>query len=407
MMTSSTTTVCMFTNLYPPAVSGSAIHTYQLSQELAKRGCKVIVITAHLDDTSPKYEESNNVHVYRILAFKLPKMKLTFNFPWITYTFTPGNLLRIKKIIRENDPDVFHLHNHMFDIAFAAMVMRKLTHKPVVLTLHTNMIHSNKVFNFVLKLIDRLLLKHTVVNKADAVISPDSNTMSYLQKTFNISDSFLIPYGINVPVQPAEHEVGNLRRKYGLSGKKVIVSIGHVHEIRNRKDIIEALPHILKSYADTVLLIIGAVNTQTPHKIAQDLGIRHAIIFTGSVPHEEIPGYLALADIETHWLNQEVPEKTSLGIASLEAMGQGKVVIAAVNTDTYGKDILKPGVNFVLVEPDNPLKLAQTIIQLFEDDVTSKNIQQNAARTIRQHLDWDIICEKTLGVYQQVIKHIH
>ncbi|MDQ3817297.1 MAG: glycosyltransferase [Acidobacteriota bacterium] len=116
-----------------------------------------------------------------------------------------------------------------------------------------------------------------------------------------------------------------------------------LHEIRNRKDLIEALPGVLKKFPDTLLLVVGTVADQSPVQAARRLGISESVIFTGAVPHKEIPALLDLADIEAHWLTQDSPEKTSLGIASLEAMGAGKVVLSAANENTYGPGVLKNG----------------------------------------------------------------
>ena len=82
--------------------------------------------------------------------------------------------------------------------------------------------------------------------------------------------------------------------------------------------------------------------------LARTLGVEDAVIFTGPVDHAAIPAFLALADVEGHWLNQDDPAKTSLGIASLEAMSAGKPILAAANPDTYGPGVLRDGENMFL-----------------------------------------------------------
>src|SRR5438270_6352898 len=109
--------VCMFSNLYPPVASGSSTQTAGLSRSLAQHGCPTVVITAKIDKTSEDYEEVDAVHIYRLPTIRLPKMAVALNFPWLSYTFFPKNLRRVKEIIERHQPDVFHLHNHMFDLA--------------------------------------------------------------------------------------------------------------------------------------------------------------------------------------------------------------------------------------------------------------------------------------------------
>ncbi|PIP05968.1 MAG: hypothetical protein COX52_09060 [Syntrophobacterales bacterium CG23_combo_of_CG06-09_8_20_14_all_48_27] len=396
--------VCMFSNLYPPVVSGSSTQSSFLSRELARRQCQVAVITAKVTEDSKEYEEVDGVHVYRLPAIRLPKMPISFNFPWLSYTFTPGNLRRIEEIIKRHTPDVLHLHNHMFDLALSAVLMQKRSKKPLVITIHTIIKHAQSCYNLLLYPADRLLFKHLVINRADALICPDLNIKDYARDVFGKSDAVLVPYGIGLPETTIDELVKQLRTKYHLNGKRVILSLGHVHAIRNRQDLIKALPGVLEVFPNTVLLIVGSVADDSPAALSRELGVHESVILTGHVPHSEVSAYLALANLEAHWLTQDVPQKTSLGIASLEAMGAGKVVLAAANEDTYGPGVLKNGRNIVLVEPGNPRQLARTIIELLSDEERCRVIGNEAYRTIKEHFSWDSVCDRTLDLYREVLR---
>ena len=126
--------VCMFSNLFPPVVSGSSTQSSTLARELVKRGHEVVVITAHVDSNTPAYEHLDGVHIYRLPALRLPRLPIALNFPWLSVTFTPGNQRRIAAILDRHQPDVLHLHNHMFDLAFSAVRMHRRFKKPLVVT---------------------------------------------------------------------------------------------------------------------------------------------------------------------------------------------------------------------------------------------------------------------------------
>ena len=397
--------VCMFSNLYPPVVSGSSTQTASLSRELARCGCQTVVITAKVTRDSKEYEEVDGVYVYRLPAIRLPKMPISLNFPWLSYTFTLRNLRHIENIIKQHSPDVLHLHNHMFDLALSAVLMHRRTKKPLVITIHTVIKHARNFYNLLLYPADRLFLKHLVINQADALICPDLNIKDYVRDAFGKSDAALVPYGISLPETPIDGLVERLMTKYHLDGKRVILSLGHVHEIRNRKDLIEALPGVLEVFPNTVLLIVGTVADDSPAVLARKLGLHESVIFTGHVPHSEVPAFLALADLEAHWLNQDVPQKTSLGIASLEAMGAGKVVLAAANENTYGQGVLRNGENIVFVEPGNPRQLARTIVELLSDEERCRAIGHRASQMVKEHFSWDSVCARTLDLYREVIRN--
>jgi len=394
----------MLSNLYPPVVSGSSTQTAALSRELVKRGHKVIVITARVNSLSPEYEEDHGVLIYRLPALRLHKLAISFNFPWLSYTFTRSNIKRITAIINEHRPDVIHLHNHMFDLGLSAALLRKNTGIPLVVTLHTVVRHSSRVYNFFLLPIDRLVLKSLIIDKTDQVLCPDFNIKQYAREVFKRDHAVIVPYGIDTDHCVDDAKVRSLCEKYNLEGKRIILSLGHVHEIRNRKDLVMALPQILKVFPNTILLLIGAVSTDIPTEIARKLGISHAVVFCGPVAHSDIPDFLCLADLEAHWLNQEAPERTSLGIASLEAMAAGRTILAAANPDTYGKGVLVDGENVIIVRPNDPDDLANTIIDLLGDDARRIAIGERARRTILDHFSWESVCEQTLQVYESVLK---
>ncbi len=393
--------VCMFTNLYPPVVSGSSTQVRSLARELVQRGCKVSVITAKVEADSADYECVDGVHVHRMPAVRLPRMPLTFNFPWLTYTFTPGNLRRIREILERDAPDVLHLHNHMFDLSLAAVLFSKRKKIPLVVTIHTILKHKSALFNLLLFPVDRFVLKPLVVGRAAAVICPDVNIEDYVHAVFRRTGTHIIPLGIDIPEAPGAAMIESIRTKHRLEGRRVILSVGHVHAIRNRKDIIEALPDVLAEHPNAVLLIVGFVGDDLPVKLARKLGVQDAVIFAGSVAHSEIYAYLALSDMEAHWLNQNRAEETSLGIASMEAMAAGKVVLAAIREDTYGPNVLRSGENFVLVEPGRPNALAHTINALLKDDAKRQAIGRRAKSIVEEFFSWDSVCEKTLQVYRQ------
>jgi glycosyltransferase involved in cell wall biosynthesis len=396
----------MFSNLFSPVVSGSSTQSAALSIELARRGHRPFVISARLDRGTPAYEEVDGVPVYRLPAIRLPKLPISMNFPWLNCTFTPGNLRKIETIFKHHGPEIIHLHNHMFDLAFSAVLMRKRFRIPLVITVHTMIRHTTKLYNLLLYPADRILLRHLVTDQAQKLICPDINIENYVQNAFPRSPRVVVPYGITLPGEVEADSVEKLRGKHNLNGKRVILSLGNVIELRDRRDLIAALPDIRKTVPDAVIVIVGAEMTDRPRRLARQLGVEDAVFFVGHVPHEKVPTYLALADLEIHLFYQDTLERTSLGIASLEAMGAGKAVLAAANQDTYGKGILSNGENIVLVDRGNSKTLAETVVRLLTDSNRRRTIAERARQTIQEHFTWDSVCSKTIDVYMEVLgKH--
>ncbi len=396
-------TICMFSNLYPPIHSGSSTQCAQLAAELTRFGCKVIVITSRIDRESADFEVVDGVHIYRIPCLLLPRMSIALNFPWLNVTFTPSNTRRILEILEAHPPDIIHLHNHMFDMAFHATNIARRLNKPFVITIHTIIKHPNWLYNQILAAFDRFLLKHFVIRQADILISPDSIITDYIKQTFGNPGTTLIPYGIHESPSPKLEEMAAIRYRYRLGNGPVILSLGHLHEIRNRKELIEALPQLITHFPKLKVLIVGDVGTDSAEKLASRLGVRNHVIFAGAVPHAEISNFLGIADVEAHWFDRSHPHR-SLGIAAQEAMAAGKTVVGNAEENIYGEGVLRNGKNVILVDPSNMKTLVHRITDILMNEKQRKLIGKNAQNTIRKHFSWKAIGSQTLAIYQMIRK---
>lgn len=175
----------MLTNLAPPIVSGSSTQTAALSRELSRRRCRIILITSRLSPDSPSKEIVEGVVYYRLPAFRLPSMSIALNFPWLNTTLLPGNLRRIQRILEEEQVELLHAHNHMFDLELSAARLRDVLKLPLIVTVHTIINHPNRIFNKVLYAADRHLLNKRVIRRADAIICPALNVTRYVSERFD------------------------------------------------------------------------------------------------------------------------------------------------------------------------------------------------------------------------------
>lgn len=391
--------ICVLSNLYAPVVSGSATQCEGLARELTRRGHDVIVITAKLDPASADREVVEGVHVYRLPALRLPKMSIALNFPWLNLTMTPWNLRRMREIIQRHRVEILHVHNHMFDMALSGVRLARQLKLPLVVTIHTIIKHANPVYNLLLYPLDRFLLKRWVIDKADAVICPDVNVQQYLFERFARSDCDIVAYGISLK-RPSQDDIQRIREKYDLAGKRVILSIGHVHAIRNRIDLIRAMPRVQQAIPEAILLIVGSETDSRARREVRALGVENVVVFAGAQPRRIIPAFLAIADIEAHWLNQDDPGQTSLGVASMEAMYAGKAVFSAANENTFGPGVLKHGTNILIARPGRPESLATSIVQVLQDHQYRGRIGREARATVERHFSWTSVTDRTVEVYE-------
>ncbi len=396
-------TIAYFSNLFPPVATGSATQSFGLAREMAAQGHRVIVITPHLDKKTPKVEEINGFKVYRIPCLHLPKMQIALNFPWLNSTFSISNIFRIRNILETEKVDLVHVHNHMFDLALMGSLVKIWLGIPFVVTIHTMIKHANPLFNAILFPLDRFFLKFFVISRADGIVSPDVNMDRYMRERFDRQDSKIIPYGISLPTYPGEQIEKEIVQKFNLKDKRVILSLGHLHSLRNRMDLIKGLALIKDQFPDLKLVIVGGVMDQRPVQLVKELGLQNHVVFTGPQPHSVVPVFHKLAEIEAMWLDQDKNDLNSLGIACMEGMLAGKPVMAVANERTFGPGVLKNGQNVIILKSGNPQYVAEKITELFTDTAKGQAIGQSAQQIATKYFAWNGVADQHENLYSNII----
>jgi 1,2-diacylglycerol 3-alpha-glucosyltransferase len=394
-----TLSICMFSNLFPPIVSGSSMFTWDLARHLVRHGQQVTVVTAQVDNAAQK-EIVEGVQVVRLPAVRLPRLAIAHNFRWMTYTFTPWNFSFLKELFVRKQFDVVHQQNHVFDTILTSSRLARRYKLPLILTVHTYAQHPNLLFNSALFVLDSLA-RLVIVNKADVVVSPESNVKKYLETRHGISNSPIIPYGIEV-AQPRQGDIRILKLRFGLGQGPIILSLGHVNLLRDRSDLIQAMPRVLQLFPTARLVIVGELYVKEPVQLVQKLGLENHITFTGALPYSQIPALFALSTVEAHTFNTTT--YPGPGIASLEAMASGLPVITMEVDPNSSYIHFRNWQNVVMVPPNRPNIMAEALIRLLSDEQLRRRIGENARHMMSQHYSWDVICEAYISLYRNTIE---
>ena len=404
---SSPMAIAMLTNLYPPLGTGSSTQSAQLARELALRGHKVVVFTAAVVPGTPDHETTpEGVEIFRLPCRKLPDLAIFMNFPWFSATLHPRNLRFMTQVIRRHGIQVLHVHNHLFDMAFSGVWLSWKLGLPLALTIHTYAQHPNFLYNAIFYPLDCIFLKHAVIDRADAVIAPDCNVQAYLSRRFRRNDGVFIPYGIAPPRPVPPEEEDSLRAEFGLHGKRVILSLGQLHPLRNRITLIQALPEVIQAHPDVRLLIVGVVGHQPTVDLVHELGLQNHVIFTGPQPHERIPAFQRLASFSAVWVDykNEDCKNASFGIGVMEAMSYENAVISMGNIDTYGAGRLQDRKNIYLLENDNPINVRNALMNLLDNPAMAAAIGSEAANFARNNFSWEKVAEQHILLYEALKK---
>jgi glycosyltransferase involved in cell wall biosynthesis len=153
--------------------------------------------------------------------------------------------------------------------------------------------------------------------------------------------------------------------------------VGRVAPEKNLPFLLRAFARVRQRLADAYLLVVGyGPEEQHLRDKAKDLGLEGCTVFTGRVPYEQVPDYLAMGDI---FVTASLIEVQPLSI--IEGLAAGLPVVAIASDAVAGT--LTDGDNSLLTTYSNKDFAARWVMLLSDDDLRgrlSANAQVSSQR---------------------------
>lgn len=393
--------ICLVNNLYPPINTGSSFYIRDLAKNLANRRHNVVVITNLVKGTK-LLEIEGKIKIYRLPVFKLPKFKLWMNFPDFNFTLTPKNLKKIGKILIKEKIEVIHQCNTIFDLVFASSYFASKLNIPLICSVTTQIQHLNRFYNKILEIFDRVFIFLLFSKKVSRYIVLDKETERYVNQRYNLYENIsLIPYSI-----PLDKEMSLLidyKRDYSKTHYKM-VSIGHVSDLKDRRELIESWKHVTKKFPHAKMVIVGGLFNKESEQLIKKLKLENNIILTGRIAHKDIAKFLIPADFGGVLLTKNIPFHKGFGTANIETMVSGLPVIVDADSNFFGEKFpIQKHEHFIQVADRDPKKLAKKFIELFENNEMREKIGKAGKKFVKDILTWDKITDELEQVYKNVI----
>jgi glycosyltransferase involved in cell wall biosynthesis len=177
---------------------------------------------------------------------------------------------------------------------------------------------------------------------------------------------------------------------------KFILFSGRINKFKKVKNLIFAMEHILKVETDIHLIIIGDGDEKTDcQKISDKLSLNKNVHFMGPIYDENIVNkYFEVADIFC------IPGSVGLGIVHAFSFG---LPLVTENLDYHSAEIqyLKNGYNGILVDEDDFLQLANTILENLRNPSVLQKLSNNALNTIDEEANIDnMIASYSKAIFQ-------
>jgi len=179
-----------------------------------------------------------------------------------------------------------------------------------------------------------------------------------------------------------------VRERYGLHGKKVIVTVSRLVERKGQDKVIETMPAILNAVPDAVYMLVGdGPDRSRLEALARNLGIERHVIFVGPVPYDEAPSFYSASDVFA-MVNREMPgDFEGFGIVFLEANARGLPVIGGQSGGA--QHAVANGESGFLVDPFDTTDIARRLIQLLRDSGLARHLGENGRLRVVTEFSWD------------------
>jgi glycogen(starch) synthase len=256
-------------------------------------------------------------------------------------------------------------------------------------------------------------LERATAQNADAIITVSGAMQDDLvrhgwpQAKINVVWNGVDPDEYN-PKRCKKDEISKIRQNYAIPEDwNMLLFLGRLTWVKSVKNLVQALPMVLKDYPKTKLVILGKGEQQNDIvEMANRLGVKDNIVYRFDfVPENERILHYAAADL---CIFPSVYEP--FGIVSLEAMSMAKpVVVGARGVVGFREQVISSGSdqNGIHVNGEDPSDIAWAIKETLSDPKRARLWGENGRKRVIEYFTWRKAAEQTLETYETVIHDAH
>ncbi|MFW8590369.1 TIGR04063 family PEP-CTERM/XrtA system glycosyltransferase [Glaciecola sp. 2405UD65-10] len=314
----------------------------------------------------------------------------------------------IERVVKLEKPDVIHAHSPALN-GIAAKRVAKAHNIPFVYEIRAfwedaAVDHGTcKEGDLRYKLTRGM--ENKVIKDADAVFTIcEGLRQDLLSRGIAESKITVIPNAVNISqFSLISHKNEPLLNELGLAGKTVLGFLGSFYAYEGLDVLIDALSLLQHSHPDIHLLLVGGGPEDDKLKASVErLNLGDKVTFTGRVPHSDVKNYYSLVDYLVYPRKNMRLTDLVTPLKPLEAMAQGKVVIAS---DVGGhKELIKDKHSGYLFAADSPESLKNKVIEILSAGTQEKQfIIDNGLKYVADERNWANSVANYKSVYANVI----
>jgi glycosyltransferase involved in cell wall biosynthesis len=301
-----------------------------------------------------------------------------------------------RSLLNKGGFDVVHVHWVVPNGPIGALATRR-SGVPLVVSLHGSDIAVSERSSAVAR-VARWSLERTA-----AVLAPSEDLLDRARVLGARGKLVRISHGADTDALSAPPAAAAaLRARLGLTADDVVVAgIGRFLRVKGFDHLVAAHARAAQELPQLRLVLVGdgAEHVRLAEQ-ARELGVAGSVRFAGTAARDEIAAYLAAADVVAVPSVRYEGYVDGLPNVALEAMAAGRPLVA---TDVGGlPELVRPGVNGVLVPEKDPRALADAILELARDSELRDRLGAEGRREIREERSWEAAGRRYVELYDAV-----
>ena len=360
---------------YPPIEGGIATVTLQLSRELAASGHAVTIIAPHFPGQED-FDSNEPVSVVRFRGYGLGWLRL---LPMLAATLP-----------RAKNADAILGINIAYG-GLIGLLAQRLFNTPYVTFGYAYEFLKFRGVPLLAALLRRAYKRSTLV------VAISGFTRERLVE-FGVPDTLIetiLPGAPQTnPLSPEQLE--EVKRAYKLNGHRIVLAVGRMIPRKGHATLVRAMPRILESHPETMLVCAGrGPCLDETSDLARALGVADHVLLPGYLPDDHVAALYQACDVFALPTGQDARGQVEgFGLVFAEAQAHGKPVVAGRSGGVV--DAIIDGETGLLVPPDDPESLADSIVLLLSDPEKSAALGAKAKDRIARELNWRHFTQRLL-----------
>jgi glycosyltransferase involved in cell wall biosynthesis len=374
----------MALDYYRPYVSGLSLYVERLAGALTRRGHSVTVLTHRHRPDLPREERQDSARIVRAgVAARLGKALVS-----------PAIVAAAARELAK--ADVFHLHAPLVPAVPFALLSR-WRHVPMIVTYHCDLRTPPGVVQRLIEAVARAS-QNFALDRAAAVVT---YTEDYARSTHALAQRLDRVTWVLPPVPdpvPAKLSPDEVRRRYAVRGRPVILFLGRFAEEKGLPHLIDAFAIVRRRFPEAALVLAGEKDAVPGETVGERLKPLLAdpasgIVATGLVPPEATTELFSIADV---LVLPSVNSTESFGLCQVEAMLCGVPAVAS-NLPGVRQPVRMTGMGEIAAIADSS-DLARQLEKVLENPAGYRKERQEIRRT------FDL--ERTVTQYEEIYRRV-